>query len=213
MTIAVDVVKEVVGDLEGLDAGEKSRLFVILNRIGAGSEDPRQVAREMNVFMEKASGRAAPAFRYLIHAAVPDPVREQMTSIEIVEQGFPPEQLFSAYSSYARQALNSLFIMNGGAAVALIAFLGEVTGAADQAVSPERVTAAVLVFAAGALFAVLAGALAYVAELTNHQRVLRREKPSGRIGAAAIVFAFSGGLCFIFGCLNAVLPMGWHGFL
>ncbi len=212
MTIAVDVVKDVVGDLEGLDAGEKSRLYVILNRIGAGSEDPRQVAREMNVFMEKASGPAAPAFRYLVHAAVPEAVREQLTSIEIVEQGFPPDQIFAAYSSYARQALGSLFVMNGGAAVALIAFLGEVTNAANQAVSPVRVTAAVLVFSAGALFAVLAGALAYVAELTNHHRILRREKPASRIGAAAIAFAVSGGLFFIFGCLNAVVPMGWHRF-
>ncbi len=75
------------------------------------------------------------------------------------------QQLLTAALDSAREALRALFLVNGGASVALLAFLAVATGMEDatrQAVFAALATRALHWFAFGTLAAVIASGLAYL---------------------------------------------------
>ena len=69
-------------------------------------------------------------------------------------------------------ALKSLFAINGGAAVALLALAGHIIGSsAPEAPLVEKIVPAIFWFCGGLVAAVAAAAVAYVADLLGHASV------------------------------------------
>ena len=109
-----------------------------------------------------------------------------------------------AYTSYAQIGLQSIFLTNGGAAVALLAFFGSADPAIKSLIiKPEDGKSAMVYFAVGVASGVLATMLAYLTEWISYTKQSKQAQPI--VGAAAWLLAFIGGfLFFILGCLRAM---------
>jgi hypothetical protein len=126
------------------------------------------------------------------------------------------ETIHLGYTEYAKLVLGNIFLLNGGGAVALLAFLGDV-GANQPAgvvVNVADANDAIIVFAFGALYASIASVAAYFVETIRYHRVSRNTDINFWLGWAPFFPASASGLSFVLGCFVAIgidLPswIGW----
>ena len=128
-----------------------------------------------------------------------------------------PLALFTAYVEFAKILLGNVFLINAGSATAIIAFLGAhdrqpASTAPTQVPDPHPLIsnsgarAAVVCYAAGAIFAVLAaGFMARQENVNAEMREKTPDKPLGYAwGVTGFLFLVGSALIFGLGCLHAV---------
>lgn len=103
-----------------------------------------------------------------------------------------------------RNALRSLFIMNGGAAVAMAAFIGNSADSPNRALNLETLSASIAIFAFGVLFASLAHGTNYIATFFyNSEDGSKSAKIGHCVNFITIFFAICGYVSFGMGLLRA----------
>lgn len=115
----------------------------------------------------------------------------------------PSDQaLFSAYTEYAKMVLQTIFLMNGGGAVALLAFLGSIDPENGVAVvAPENIKLAIYYFVGGVVAGVAATAFAFATEFTRfHDTKIGSALLYGIFGFFAAVAGYG---LFAYGCYMA----------
>jgi len=124
--------------------------------------------------------------------------------------------MFKGLVLLALAALRSIMILNGAAALALLAFLGHVVGSdKDLSRAPAIATAAAPAFtsfAVGAFLAVLATAVSYLTQVA-FQELKSRPAIGATLRVAAIACAFAG-LCYFGQGANRTIDVfkgsGWQ---
>jgi hypothetical protein len=122
---------------------------------------------------------------------------------------FHPEETYKSLTTISVEALKTLALINGGAAVAILAYLGNLASH-----SPARrlsdMTWAMVCFAAGLLLTVLAFIFAYLTQLRLYNEDLAKDSEPSQIPElrrdylnTAIVLVFLAGIAFAAGCVIA----------
>lgn len=111
--------------------------------------------------------------------------------------------LFMAYTEYCKVVLSSLFLMNGGAAVAMLAFLG--AGRDPSAlIVPEEAKFALIAYISGVALAISATALAMLTEFVRHHtHSFWPRVRSLYVGILGFIVVVASVLAFSIGCLFA----------
>lgn len=112
------------------------------------------------------------------------------------------KMLFEAVISFSHLAIKTLTLLNGGAAVALLAFSGHLASKKSVNFSIfEKLSHSILLFGCGAGLAFVTAAFTYLAQhqfhRVNHNTFYRRTGIGFQL--AAIISALSGLICFGFG--------------
>jgi hypothetical protein len=115
----------------------------------------------------------------------------------------------NAAVTFAGAAIKGLLIINGGAAVAIIAFLGHLSD--NPAAGPAKIAAlapALIAFGWGALLGAMVAALAYLSQLFFSQHVATEARCSLILGEVfrwtAVAVAAAGYVVFAIGLYTAV---------
>jgi hypothetical protein len=117
-------------------------------------------------------------------------------------------ELLVAVVSFATAAIRSLFLLNGGAVIAILAFYGDLLAGGGGAVVPRpaALVAALALFIAGLIAAFLCAAAAYLGQLVfveaGRQRLARALRGFALLGAAASVTLFGLGAFRALGLLG-----------
>lgn len=110
-------------------------------------------------------------------------------------------EMFRAVIVAGQNAIRSSFLLNGGAAVALLAFVGHLAGVKPGSVSAFSVV--IVPFAIGVLFIAVTSGLTYLSQWFFNSE----NKPSQRMGLAlnivAIILGLSSYGCFVWGMCRA----------
>ena len=110
--------------------------------------------------------------------------------------------LFNAYTEYAKMVLQTIFLMNGGGAVALLAFLGSIdSGSPNTIATPENVKLAIYFFVGGVVSGVAATAFAFATEFTRFHGT--KIGPALLYGILGFLAAVAGYSLFALGCYMA----------
>ena len=116
-----------------------------------------------------------------------------------------PSDLFGAYVEYMKVMFSNLFLLNGGAAVALLAFLGDSgVDSADSFVDSADARRAIICFALGAAAAIVATAMAALLENWNADRLEKDENFATTLGYISIVFIGISICLFVYACAAAI---------
>lgn len=112
-------------------------------------------------------------------------------------------RLFESVIAASKEAIRSLFLINGGGCVALLALMGQVAAkiGGGTAIAPTF-GVALLGFAGGLFSATLLACLAYLGQAARHAK---KNRLGNAIQWAAIVVAIVSLGAFIFGCWSAFL--------
>jgi hypothetical protein len=111
-------------------------------------------------------------------------------------------------TKYATEAMKALLVINGGAAVALLAFAGQISkSGGDPAKIASQLGNSLMGFGVGALFAALGFVAAYAAQLQygkggESDRWAHRWHSAGYGCVIISIVAFVIGLCFARGALT-----------
>jgi hypothetical protein len=116
-----------------------------------------------------------------------------------------PANIFTAYVEYMKLMLGNLFLINGGSAVALLAFLGNTkpSGAGDPIVQPAAAREAIVLFAMGAAGAIVATASAAILENRNAALLERGKNLQTWLGFVSFAFIALSICCFVMACVVA----------
>lgn len=110
-------------------------------------------------------------------------------------------ELFKATVSYGQNALRALFLMHGGASVAMLAFIGHLTTS-----TPEKVhlfSASLMIFVTGVLVSVLVTGTSYLSQWFFSGVKPWEEKAGYILNWIAIIFGVVSCLVFVFGIYTA----------
>ena len=108
-----------------------------------------------------------------------------------------------AINTFANAALRGLLIVNGGAAIAILAFLGKVVSRSPDAtkLSVGNFECPLMIFGLGVFCSALAAGLGFLSQLCFHD--LHRSALGNGFRIAAVVVAIAGYVLFLAGLCEA----------
>ena len=123
--------------------------------------------------------------------------------------------MLDALIGFANGAIKSLVLLNGGAAVAVLAFLGHITASENPGTQVQsfQLVPALVAFAVGAALGALTAATAYLSQMFFYE--LRTQALKKRWGEAlrrvSIVIVVLGYACFGYGIYKAAVVFSTNG--
>jgi hypothetical protein len=137
---------------------------------------------------------------------------------------FQEEHEIETYKSliqYGATAIRYCFLVNSGAVVAMLAFLGQIWGTEQQRLDPDQIESAIAKFITGIVLAIFASLLAYVTQFRLYREGNSPELPARHMVFVwlAIVLAFLSVLMFLWGSWSSAdllargaswQPPGWN---
>jgi hypothetical protein len=113
-------------------------------------------------------------------------------------------EMFKSVLDTGKTALTTSILVNGGAAVSLLAFIANVVGKANEAINVAAVAGALMWFVAGVLLAALATGTTYLSQSLYAANVLRTNESSSTFFRwATFVLVATAYVFFVFGALCA----------
>jgi hypothetical protein len=111
--------------------------------------------------------------------------------------------LFHSVISTATEAIKSLFLINGGGCVALLALMGQLgtRGVAGSSISPQMFAAPLLAFGIGLAMAATASCFLNLGQAAYHRK---RTNLGNCLKWANVVFGAASLVAFLTGCLEAI---------
>jgi len=104
-------------------------------------------------------------------------------------------EMFRSVIGAGKTAVSTCILINGGAAVTLLAFIGNIYSKSQAAVSiPKGLTTALAAFSFAVLLAGIAAGIGYLAQRDFHRNSQKQENIFNRIGIGCVAVAY-----FLFG--------------
>jgi hypothetical protein len=100
-------------------------------------------------------------------------------------------EMFRSVIGAGKTAVSTCILINGGAAVALLAFIGNIYSKSQAAVSiPKGLTTALAAFSFAVLLAGIAAGIAYLAQREFHRNLQKQENNFNRISILCVTVAY-----------------------
>lgn len=106
---------------------------------------------------------------------------------------------FRSIIASGQAALKSMFLINGGAAVAVLALIGHLSTSANSSPTVSRFALPLLCFAFGLLLTTTASGLTYLAQKAYSERSKGRRR-GNRIGICIVLLSIAALAAFVIGC-------------
>jgi len=116
-------------------------------------------------------------------------------------------EMFKSVIDAGKEALNALLLINGGAVVALLGFLGANIAKEGSAALGMRLTSSLLLFGVGVLLGAVAFGVRYLSQAVY---AVERNKIGSTLNVLTILIAIAGYIVFGFGVYGAYLAFGKH---
>jgi len=110
-------------------------------------------------------------------------------------------EVFRSCIMAGQSALKSIILINGGASVAVLSFMGVVVGKAEAPQAISFLSFSLLLFAIGVFFASVASGFTYLAQVSHADKAVRNEAGFSFWNWAAVSCAILGCLSFFAGVL------------
>ncbi|WP_139686259.1 hypothetical protein [Vibrio tasmaniensis] len=116
-------------------------------------------------------------------------------------------EMFKSVITAGQSALKSGMVINGGAAVALLAFAGKIWETAISEVVANSLTSSIFIFCLGVLSAALATGTTYLSQLLFSNDRLKLGNYVNRFNIAVVLSSYG---FFCFGAYKAASSLGMH---
>ena len=116
-------------------------------------------------------------------------------------------EMFKSVVSAGQSALKASMVINGGGAVALLAFTGKIWTTATSSSIADSLTTSIFVFCLGVLLSAMASGTTYLTQLSFN---VNKYKTGNVINILSIASIFGAYIAFFYGAYIAATSLGLH---